>query len=743
MVGIASIQRIIIILFSGLLLIFGMSSAWAKALPVRVAGSTFVMPINKPPTTSDDTFHVNEYSGICDENRIDESSFRCNYVIDTLSNDADFEGDDLTLHSVSVAQSGMVTISDNKAVYLPTTSFFKVGSDSFTYEAIDSKGNTSKGTVSLILNRAPIVKFDGFDIPIINSGSFICNATSVDAENCHFVVDPLANDPGDPEGDAIAQIITTRNRFWGYDDILIYTPANGRDDATEDNMKIDFHITSTCFYGTEIPGGCDYDKVGAADSSYRVVDARGAISKIAFVNYAPDNHPPVADDDSGYLVAKNSSITINVLANDYDEDGHTFELRSIQTPPLNGTAAVSGNQVVYTPDTGFVGKDYFDYKIVDSLGAPGYGRVSVEVYVPNTPPDAMDDSAQANANSFVFIDVLSNDSDADGDPINLSGFVSLPTNGTVSTVSGQVKYIPNTNFYGSDQFKYRIADSKGAIDTANVTVQVLATPFASITSPSANDKFSLAQSVVAQATASDLDGTVVSVKFKLAGSATWFTDTTVPYSHDFGALAVGTHTIEVMSTDNSGFTSSISSVDIEVLPSVTVDANWTPDAVYVNDAASLTWSSSGATECSSVEVPEVTGTSGTINGLTFATAGVQNVTVTCSNSATSESNNDVAVLTVSDIPLVEVTASWTPNIVPAGGASTLTWSSTNATECSSSELPEVTGTSGTVIDHRFYTIGIQTTTITCTNSATSQSGSADASVTVEKLPAPQNVTTDL
>jgi|GEM_PF-314467 len=72
--------------------------------------------------------------------------------------------------------------------------------------------------------------------------------------------------------------------------------------------------------------------------------------------------PPVAVDDTA-TTQQNTPVTINVLANDTDEDNDTLSVTAVSNPP-NGSAVINGDQTVtYTPDTGFSGQDTFTYTI--------------------------------------------------------------------------------------------------------------------------------------------------------------------------------------------------------------------------------------------------------------------------------------------------------------------------------------------------------------------------------------------
>ena len=92
----------------------------------------------------------------------------------------------------------------------------------------------------------------------------------------------------------------------------------------------------------------------------------------------------------------------------------------------------------------------------------------------NTAPEAQDDQATTTANTPVTIDVLANDTDADGDMLTVVA-VSQGTHGAVSIQAAQsVQYTPDAGFQGSDRFTYTLSDSRG--ETALATVSLTVTP---------------------------------------------------------------------------------------------------------------------------------------------------------------------------------------------------------------------------------------------------------------------------
>jgi outer membrane protein OmpA-like peptidoglycan-associated protein len=192
----------------------------------------------------------------------------------------------------------------------------------------------------------------------------------------------------------------------------------------------------------------------------------------------PDgNTPPVAVDDAISINQDSGPVVIDVLANDSDVDGDPLIITAV-TQPANGSVVIDGNNVIYTPASGFVGTDTFIYTIEDGNGGSDTATVTVTVNSTTPPVDnnnlpvAVDDNAVTNVNTPVTIDVLANDSDPDGDTLTVAD-VSQPANGSVVINNGNdVTYTPNPGFIGTDTFMYTAADGNGGTDTATVTVRI-------------------------------------------------------------------------------------------------------------------------------------------------------------------------------------------------------------------------------------------------------------------------------
>ena len=89
------------------------------------------------------------------------------------------------------------------------------------------------------------------------------------------------------------------------------------------------------------------------------------------------------------------------------------------------------------------------------------------------PPIAGNDNATTDEDTPVNIDLFVNDSDPDGDILDISA-ITQPANGFVqfTPVWPVVQYTPRRDFNGSDQFTYTVVDGNGGSATATVSIFV-------------------------------------------------------------------------------------------------------------------------------------------------------------------------------------------------------------------------------------------------------------------------------
>ncbi|MBE4048886.1 tandem-95 repeat protein, partial [Vibrio parahaemolyticus] len=181
---------------------------------------------------------------------------------------------------------------------------------------------------------------------------------------------------------------------------------------------------------------------------------------------------PVVDIEADSAdVVEDTPTIINVLGNDTFESTDKVVSLDADNGPKNGTVIVNNDgTVTYTPDDNYVGKDTFTY-VVTSGGVSESTTVEVNVTPVNDAPVAKDDIATTQEDTAVTIDVLTNDTDVDGDTLSIQS-ASVPSDqGTVEIVDGKLVFTPAENFNGDAEITYTVTD--GALtDQATVKVTV-------------------------------------------------------------------------------------------------------------------------------------------------------------------------------------------------------------------------------------------------------------------------------
>ncbi len=188
-----------------------------------------------------------------------------------------------------------------------------------------------------------------------------------------------------------------------------------------------------------------------------------------------ENSRPVADAGPDLQANVGDLVQLDGSGSrDADNDPLTY-FWSFTAKPDGSAAALSTPTVVnptFVPDL----PEMYVVQLIVSDGRadskPDTASITIVVPVPpNQPPVARDDSTLTAQNTAVTITVLGNDFDPDNDPISITG-VTQGTNGTVTNTTATTTYTPNAGFNGVDAFTYSIADNRGGIAQATVTVTV-------------------------------------------------------------------------------------------------------------------------------------------------------------------------------------------------------------------------------------------------------------------------------
>ena len=278
--------------------------------------------VNQPPVAVDDSVTVAEDSE--------------NNVIDVLVNDSDPDGDQLNV-TQATSENGTVTINaDGTISYTPNANFS--GTDIITYTISDGNGGTATATVTVTVTGSQ-------DGPIAEDDFAITE------QDTPVVISILDND-SDPDGDQL--IVTQATSDFGTvvineDGSITFTPQNG------------FSGEAVINYTISDGNG------GTATAQVRIV-----------INPAPEveNNPPIAVDDE-ITVTNTNPVTIAVLGNDSDPDGHSISVQLATTE--FGTVEIVDGNLVFTPNEGLTGVVVIYYSIIDELGATATATVTITI----------------------------------------------------------------------------------------------------------------------------------------------------------------------------------------------------------------------------------------------------------------------------------------------------------------------------------------------------------------------------
>ncbi len=346
-------------------------------------------------------------------------------TIDVLANDNSSNNGALTVSILNQPESGTASVVQNKIRYQPNANF--TGTVNFNYQVKDNAGNTDTASVKIIVTAA-----------VTNVAPIANNDTATTSFDTSVTIRPLNNDT-DADGDSLSISSVTN-------------PSNGTAVISGNTIR---YTPDTGYSGNDSFNYTISDGNNETDSARVTVTVNGQV--------IPD---PVAANDSASTL-QNQSTTINVLSND-----SANAVLSGVSNPSSGSAVIANNRITYTPSNNFTGTDTFTYTVSNGNGATDTATVTVTVNnLPNAAPIARNDSATTNGIRTRSINVLNNDSDADGDTLTISSFTQ-PNNGSVSNSNGILRYTPNALFSGSESFTYTISDGQGGTDTATVTVTV-------------------------------------------------------------------------------------------------------------------------------------------------------------------------------------------------------------------------------------------------------------------------------
>ena len=220
--------------------------------------------------------------------------------------------------------------------------------------------------------------------------------------------------------------------------------------------------------------------VGTDTFTYVANDGRGGTAT-GTVTVTIPNQLPVANADSA-STTPGHAVTISVLSNDTDPNipasAQVLSVSAVTQPPGgNGTVTTDGTTVTFTPSGTFkLGSTSFTYTVNDGAGGTAVGNVTVAI--PNVPPTAVNDTGATAYLAPATVDVLANDTDANGDSLTVTAVTGEAHGTAVITGSGvntKVLYTPAVGWSGPDTMTYTVSDGT-TTSTALLTVTTADAP---------------------------------------------------------------------------------------------------------------------------------------------------------------------------------------------------------------------------------------------------------------------------
>ena len=376
--------------------------------------------------------------------------------------------------TIIVDTKGTTTPLDDVIVYTPNTGF--VGVDHFYYMITDTTGASSIAQVAITVTEidAPTAADDAIEI--------------LEGSVAAVTIDVLDNDSFGSNGAASP------------DSLEIISSGTG---------------TAVVVNGTSIEYTPTGTQTGTDTFTYRIKDADGETSDatvtVTFTTVIASDAPK-AQDDAVIFAQDSSENIINILddngsgADNYGSGAahpsHPISLVAFYSEE-GGSLELDGTTVKYTPRTGYVGEDTFDYLITDENGVSDRATVTITVTgsVANGLTAVADEVAAVEGVTRT-INVLANDVFETGTLeavviSNESGEVTITVNSD-NTLEYTYTVAPGATFTGTtDTFNYTIKEAGTTNEsTATVTVTIQAADAVNGVPEAKGDTFSVVQGIM-------------------------------------------------------------------------------------------------------------------------------------------------------------------------------------------------------------------------------------------------------
>jgi hypothetical protein len=196
---------------------------------------------------------------------------------------------------------------------------------------------------------------------------------------------------------------------------------------------------ATIVNGTSISFTPVSNYLGASTIGYTITDDVGNTSS-STITVMITNIPPLANP-VGYTVASNSvnNVLSPLVSGLVETPGGALGLVSVNETDGNGTATISGTNVLFTPATGFLGTATIPYTITDNIGGTSSSVITVSVVTPAPIPLASQVTGQSivfNWANSPYTFSLQYSTNVAGPYVTIPGATSPYTNSTATNATG-------------------------------------------------------------------------------------------------------------------------------------------------------------------------------------------------------------------------------------------------------------------------------------------------------------------
>ena len=351
-------------------------------------------------------------------------------LLDVLFND----GTGLLLTDIVAAPAhGTAVIENGKIRYIAKADYS--GEDKFSYEVQDSNGNKQTAMVRITIPN---------NIPNANVAPVISPNYAAVYGNASVMISVLEDD-SDADGDALSLVRISEQPQYGT--------------ATIVGDKIQYQPNSN-------ENKTDYFSYEATDNHGHTASALVTID----IKKQTEQHLG-ASDDYMQVDAGSTGVTLNVIANDSDSEGHSLTV-SIIKQPVYGTAIASKEEITFIPDAeSYKGSDSFEYKVCDAYDncdtatvfVSGSIRTNSSPIISNIPPFTLTTGETTALDLTPFI------TDIDQDNLSIATAEALSGSLTFSNLT--LYYTPKENAT-EDRINFSVDDDNGGTATGVIMIKI-------------------------------------------------------------------------------------------------------------------------------------------------------------------------------------------------------------------------------------------------------------------------------